>query len=286
MGRLATDRSELLRTGDIRPIVSGNRFVHSLFHLERPSLTLVVRTRHDVGTTPQYSYLHPGIAYNPFVADERSSRLLQMLDLLDHQRSSTMDLLCDAAAKADLVSVVKMLMHWFRIHPVDREARNALLAVVERRHYALAASLHAAIQEARRQALIIHRRRNHHSADHRFFLALLLNVGDRAQVLRFVTQQFPGTDPIELIMTWIKELVAAPSRATHGAGEHTGAEYDLGEAELEILHHLLRQRTPDQIISALHEKYDDVEHQQSDILSLCSSLAGSALFQPLLGMPR
>jgi hypothetical protein len=281
LGKLTAGRSELLRVGDIRPIVSGDRFIHSLFHLERPSLTLVARTRRDVGTEPQYSYLHPGIAYDPFVLDDRAARLLRLLDVLDPRSPETMRLLADMAEQVDLGSVVAMLVHWFRVHPVDPVESEALLAIVARRHRALATILGGAFQENRRQTLIIHRRRSQHRAEHRFFLALLLNVGDRAQILRFVEQQYPGTDPIDRITGWIEQLLAAPvgPGGTSGAGP---AEYDLGETELEVLRHLLRQRSPDQIIAALEQDYDDVERQRPQIEALCASLTGSALLRPLL----
>jgi hypothetical protein len=44
------------------------------------------------------------------------------------------------------------------------------------------------------------------SADHRFFLALLLNVSERARVLDLVRQRFPDKDPVELVIGWVREL--------------------------------------------------------------------------------
>ncbi|HEY0480583.1 MAG TPA: hypothetical protein VGD37_23865 [Kofleriaceae bacterium] len=281
LGTLTAGTSELLRPGDTRQIVSGDRFIHSLFHLERPSLTLVVRTRRDAGTDPQFSYLPPGIAYDPFVPDERSSRLLRLLDVLDHRLPETTRLLADAVMSADFASVVAILMHWHRVHSINPDASEALLSIVERRHRVLATSLRHAVQEARRQMLIIHRRRSNHLVAHRFFLALLLNVGNRAKILQFVEQQFPGADPIDLITRWIEELMATPATMAGSANGNGSLEYDLGEAELKVLHHLLQQRTPEQIVAALREEYDDVESQRPQILSLCESLTGSALFQPL-----
>src|SRR3954469_23569299 len=38
---------ELLDSGRTVPIVSGARAIHSLFHLDSPSVTVVVRTQHD-----------------------------------------------------------------------------------------------------------------------------------------------------------------------------------------------------------------------------------------------
>ena len=281
LGKLSVGRSELLRAGDIRQIVSGDRFIHSLFHLERPSVTLVVRTKRDAGTDPQYSYLHPGIAFDPFILDDRASRLSRLLDVLDPESPDTARLLADVATTADLGSVVAMLMHWFRARPIDPSLSEALLAIVARRHGALATSLRSAFQESRRQALVVNRRRNNRQAAHRFFLALLLNVGNRAQILEFIEQQYPGTDPIDRIITWVEELTAAPA-ADPGGGNGPGpVEYDLGEAEVKVLHHLLRQRTPEQIVAILSEEYDDVEGQRAQILDVCASLVDSALFRPL-----
>jgi hypothetical protein len=272
LGTLVAGRSELLRAGDIRPIASGDRSIHSLFHLERPSLTLVVRTRPGASSGPQYVYRPPGIACDPFLPDERASRLLRLLEVLDPGLPETSELLAELAASADLGSVVVTVLRWFSIHPVDPGTCDALLAIVGRRHRALAASLRAAIHEARRQALIIQRRRSVRHPEHRLFLAMLLNVGDREQILQLVAQQFPGADPIERIMTWVEELVTG----------NAGAEYDLGEAELKVLHHLLRRRTPEQVVLALGDEYDEVESLRPEILDLCASLARSALFQPLL----
>jgi hypothetical protein len=134
LGDLTVTGSELLRAGYIGQIVSGERFIHSLFHLERPSVTLVVRTKHDAGSDPQYTYLHPGIAYDPFTSDDRTSRMLRLLDALDHRSPGSTSLLADVLECADLVSVVTMLMHWFRLHPIDADAFGALLDIVSRRH--------------------------------------------------------------------------------------------------------------------------------------------------------
>jgi len=44
VGDLIFRSSNLLTQGDVREIHPGKEFIHSLFHLERPSITLVVRT--------------------------------------------------------------------------------------------------------------------------------------------------------------------------------------------------------------------------------------------------
>jgi hypothetical protein len=74
IGDIQFERAELLRRGDCRAISSGPEFIHSLFHLDRPSVSLVVRTTNDPETYPQYGYLKPFIAKD---AVRKPPRLVQ-----------------------------------------------------------------------------------------------------------------------------------------------------------------------------------------------------------------
>ncbi|MDB6150802.1 MAG: hypothetical protein JWQ44_2250, partial [Chthoniobacter sp.] len=47
VGNLRVTETQLLETGSTVQIVSGESHIHSLFHLETPSLTVVVRTHSD-----------------------------------------------------------------------------------------------------------------------------------------------------------------------------------------------------------------------------------------------
>lgn len=62
MGRTNFLNSELLRRGDVRTIHSGGRLIHALFHLDRPSVSLVVRTFNLDKGQPQYYYSRPYLA--------------------------------------------------------------------------------------------------------------------------------------------------------------------------------------------------------------------------------
>jgi hypothetical protein len=63
--RLAVQSLEWLRPGHVRPIASGAGYVHSTFHLEEPTLTLVVRTDHEPWTSPPLIVLPPHYAVGP-----------------------------------------------------------------------------------------------------------------------------------------------------------------------------------------------------------------------------
>jgi hypothetical protein len=83
LGDLQLTGTELLETGRTVPITSGAGSIHSLFHLETPSVTVVVRTHSDPGTGPQFTYLPPHVAVDPFFSDALTTRRLQLLDVLD-----------------------------------------------------------------------------------------------------------------------------------------------------------------------------------------------------------
>ena len=83
IGRLCMSETHLLETGNTAPIFSGAHYVHSLFHLDTPSATVVVRTHTDPGTGPQFTYLPPHLAVDPFHHDALTQRRKQVLDLLE-----------------------------------------------------------------------------------------------------------------------------------------------------------------------------------------------------------
>src|SRR5258705_9593809 len=82
VGNLRMRKMELLDLGRTVPIISGPQQIHSLFHLDSPSVTVVVRTQHDPGTGPQFNYLPPHIAIDPHFNDMLTMRRKQLLDVL------------------------------------------------------------------------------------------------------------------------------------------------------------------------------------------------------------
>src|SRR6185369_9688492 len=62
------------------------------------------------------------------------------------------------------------------------------------------------IEEVKRQNNLIDRRSHITGGEHRFFLALLLNVPRREMLLEMVKQRFPDRDPVETITNWVDEL--------------------------------------------------------------------------------
>ena len=73
IGELAVHEVEVVRTGDVRRIDPGRRFIHQVWHLDQPTVVLVIRT----GPLPaparrQFRYLHAGFATEVFRDDALS----------------------------------------------------------------------------------------------------------------------------------------------------------------------------------------------------------------------
>jgi hypothetical protein len=219
-GKISLREVSLLTKGDIREILAGPDFIHSLFHLDRPSATITVRTLKTPHAAVQYSYLLPYLARNPFFIDPLLKRRVETVELLLHMKHPDADkLISDMISSSDFQTAFRVLdkAFGFLCHREleelvgvsrSRERFQVLLDCAVERHGELAELLLPVFEEEWRQNEIAQRRTEIKSEDHRFFLALLLNVPDRQNVLRLVSERFPQEDPIELIVSWVKELAA------------------------------------------------------------------------------
>ena len=274
-GELRAAPPEWLRRGATREINSGDDLIHSLFHLERPSVTLVVRTHFDSGAPPQYSYLRPGIAVDRFYRDERLPRLLQLFAVAhDCGFPERAQLVAEFLESADLHSAVLLLE---RLAFVAPDQFDAMLALLRKRDPESAATLAAAFGEVRRQQLVTQWRRQVHAPEHRFLLALLLNVSGRDEILRLVSERVPMRDPIDQVITWLGEM-SPPDQAGEARNP---LSYHLGGVELRILRHLLARQSVEEIIASLDAEFDDVGSQIDDIRALCAALPRALLLEPL-----
>ncbi len=128
LGRVSLKKAELLRKGDSRPIIAGRQLIHSTFHLDRPSLTVVVRTLGEIDQLPQYSYLPPTIAYaqdHDVPSVLRRTQLLRML-LISGKRAEYNEIAHHVFGTEDAYSVFQFLL--------NIPERPAILNLVEQRY--------------------------------------------------------------------------------------------------------------------------------------------------------
>jgi hypothetical protein len=219
-GRISLSEISLLKKGDICEILAGPKFIHSLFHLDRPSATITIRSYKAPSAAVQYSYIKPFLARNPFFTEPLLKRKVQTVELLLRMKHPEADKfigdLIDSSdfqtAYSVLNSAFEFLCHRELEEMLEvsrsRDRFHALLDRALAKHGELAELLLPLFEEEWRKNEIIRRRAEVKGEDHRFFLALLLNVPDRANTLRLVQERFPEQDAIELIVEWVRKLAA------------------------------------------------------------------------------
>jgi hypothetical protein len=207
IGDLRMKQIELLETGRTVPITSGRECIHSLFHLDTPSVTVVVRTQHDPGTGPQYNYLPPHIAIDPLQEDALTMRRKQLLDVLETlDDPSYVTRVGEMMESLDFERGFHTLLHAMpRLQDLD--AWEPVLATFQKRHGELAKGVADTLAECLRREYITQMRYHIDNPNHRFFLALLMNVQNRSDIHALITERFPDQSPIETILGWAEELI-------------------------------------------------------------------------------
>lgn len=211
-GELRVDGSTLRRPGQVQTIRRGPAFIHSLFHLARPSVSLVVRTFSD---GVQLEYTPAGIAFDSFPDDEWRDRIVQLSEMLRktaHPRFE--ELVGDLVGRVDLGVACAVLRSCAPL------ADASLLGRLIRRlpDAEVAERLEAWVAHRRRIEFLISRRAFVREPHLRFLLALLLNAQRRPDVLDLVRAFDPGERPEAKVAEWLAQLSRTTVRLQLGDG--------------------------------------------------------------------
>ncbi len=218
VGEITLNSVDLLKVNDIKQIRPGRQYIHSLFHLDRPSATITIRTEHTPSSALQYDYRKPYFAVNPFFQNATMIKKLQTLGLLFGMKHKEVDsMIGDLIASSDFHTTYFILMDaalHLRNNQMEelfglstgKDRFNTLTEQARVVHGDLVDKFLAVLDEQERQQNIIQRRGSITGEEHRFFLALLLNIDNREKILELVKQRFPEVDPVEKILDWVEEL--------------------------------------------------------------------------------
>ena len=266
---------EVLHAGDTRVIARGSDLIHSLFHMIRPSLTIVVRTiTDDPASEVQYDYRWPGLAYNPFQRHPPTLRKLQylrMVRLLDE--ASAKRHLQRVLADADLHLAYVLVSEQTQISATAEQAHvlaaQCTALPVDQRELLAQAAYNDLLSRT-----VIDCRRKLHDPGHRFLLALLLNVFDRQELLGLVGREFRGIDPIDQVMRWIAEMTGNTEGFPNAIG------LDFSATELRMLSHMFGGAGLDTVLVRFSDHYGaaEVARQRGELSALFSALKTCALF--------
>lgn len=211
IGTLRQTEASLLRLGSTQQILSGEDFVHSVFHLGYPSVTIVVRTFGPPPGRPQYTYFRPGVAV-PFglTFDQLTRRLLQIAKLQATLKTDDLfETVATIAAKCDLSAAFTLLQEvqpmLYAQNRVD--VATQLVLILATAHGLGPISKLAEALTVERSLDPLRRARDRVVEDDlRLFLALLLTQQGRRFVMPIVTDYTGDPNPQGKVAGWIREL--------------------------------------------------------------------------------
>jgi hypothetical protein len=206
VGNVVLQETNLLESGATVEITSGRDFIHALFHLDTPSMTVVVRTHSDPGTGPQFTYLPPHLAIDPFHTDALTLRRKQILDMLERTDDPgypqlVVEMIEDLDFERGFLVLQNGVGHLRNMGFWD-EAWQVFAA----RHGRLAEFVLPSLDEIIRRDALSALRRVVVDPDHRFFLALVLNISEPARLRAMLALRYPKTAPAKLIRKFLQEI--------------------------------------------------------------------------------
>lgn len=200
LGTLQLVGVDLLDHTTVAQIPRGPGLIHSAFHLDNPSMTVVVRT-YDA-SEPEYSYLPPGVAFDPSARSPTLHKKLQLLDTLNLSSPELyLECLHAALATSDLYDGMAIIMRAGR-HRLDWPMFAALLDRLRAQHGARIEPLVPALLEERRRSIVVGLRSQITDQHIRYFLATLLSFSRRAELLDAMVQHYGS-------MAEVRQRVAA-----------------------------------------------------------------------------
>jgi hypothetical protein len=204
LGTLRPLSSALHTPGDVIPIKSGpTGLIHGLFHLERPSITIVVRTFHDADAGPQFNFTRNGIGADPFFLDTARDRALQLIGLLRQLEHPGLEKLVGKLVKRSDAHTAFRVLEKCATLP-DRELFDRLVACVSERD--VGERFRDAFQEAQRLAFLYSRRSHVKDPSARFFLGVLLTARNRQDALELVQARRSVLSAPEQAAAWLRQL--------------------------------------------------------------------------------
>ena len=294
VGAISLEEVQLLQLNDIRMIRPGRNFIHSLFHLDRPSATITIRTMQTPSAAVQYDYRKPHFALNPFFKNPQLTKKLQTVGLLFGMKHKEADsMIGELVCASDFHTAYFVLMesyHHLQSNEIDslfglstgKDRFNAILQRCKDVHYDLTDLVLPVLEEEERQMSIIKRRGTLTSDEHRFFLALLLNISSRERVLELVKQRYPEQDPVETVLDWVEELGRTRVLGSNETNALGLPEFD--DSYVFVLECLLHGLQGEQINQRATEQYpaDYATELITRIPAIADSLKNSMLFKSLL----
>lgn len=289
-GRMTLKVCELLEVGDTQEIWGGRQYIHSLFHLEQPSATIVVRTSGSPLDLPQYSYHKPGLAADPFFERDDITKKVQTISaLIRVNRPDTDEQIANLLAASELHTSFLYLSHLrqllrgghiaelFKLEEPKTRFLKFLNLVIDK-HGKTAEILLPVFEHMDKQDEIVNRRAYVTQPEHRFFIALLMNIDSREMIFKLIKDRYPDAAPTEKVLDWVFDL--SQTRVVGIETTNALGIADFADAEMTALEGLLNNKTDDDIAAAFAAENPNASPDA--IKSALDKIRNAVIFRALL----
>ncbi len=294
IGEMNLKLCELLEKGDVQKILAGRQYIHGLFHLEQPSATIVVRTHKSPLHLPQFSYHKPFLAIDPFFEEANTIKKNQCLSALFRAKHPETDkFVGELLQKSDFqttFSILSNVRNFLQHNQLDKmfnldapkDRFESFLNIVRAKHGERAEIFPKVFAHQDKVNEILKRRGFITQPEHRFFLALLMNVEGREPILNLIKERFPQKNPVDKILDWSLDL--ANTRVLGLNIPNALGIADFGDLDLFILECFLKGKSDEELREAFRAEYpnENIEELSEKLNEKSENIRKSVIFQPLL----
>ncbi len=294
VGKLSLKVCEILEIGDVQEIFAGRKYIHSLFHLEQPSATIVVRTHKSPMHLPQYSYHKPSLAVDSFFEEANTIKKLQAITaLIRSKHPDTQRHITELLERSDFQTSFKILttvrsylqndqMQQMFDLAAPKEQFGEYLKIVGEKHEKFAHVLPKVFAHYDKLDQILRQRSYVTDPELRFFLALLLNIEGRERIFELITSKYPDEKPLEKVLDWTQKLANTRVLGMNIPNALGVAKFD--DFDLMVLEHLLEDRSDIETIDAIKAEMPDEDsgNLTENIGQRLQKIRGAVIFEPLL----
>lgn len=256
-GALLLDRADYVRPGDVCPIAAGAQFIHRVWHLDCPTVTLVARTIKRQPNLRQYTYYSEGMAVQyrarPPVEFRRRREFMGYLFRRRHPRR--IDLAGDVLSRAhgwELFTLLQDLVSFYLKDTDDAPELDGLIARLPAGSR-LWIDKGLAIMRAAHPLNSVYWQRLRRT-EHRLLIALLNTYTERRPLIEWLAHHGYAGDWRAQLTEWLSEMDADKALRLH-----------LGSARAEIIAHLLGGLSDAEALCELRRTYT-IDEAEADLL--------------------
>lgn len=294
IGAINLKECHLLNVGDVQEIRAGKQYIHALFHLEQPSVTIVVRTDKSPLYLPQYDYHKPFLATDPFFEEPNTTKKMQaIIALFRSKHPETDKFIGDWLKKADfqtsfiILSNLRPLFVSNQIEQMFNVGENenrfdTFLEIARERHGERANIFPKIFAHKAKVEEIVRRRAVITEPEHRFFLALLMNVEGKERIFSLIKERFPDNEPLDKVLDWTFDLANTKVLGLN-IPNAIGIEA-FGDLDLFVLESLLKNQSNEEAEKILETEYgmQVTEEVRQNLVQKREQIQNSVLFDSLL----